>query len=206
VAFLDPGTGLNDKQELFCREYTVGLDAKKSAIAAGYSEQFAGKTATRLMRREDIRHRIRELMKERTEATKVTAERVVAELARLAFSNMKDIMRWDREGVEWFDSDELDRHITAAIQEVKETTRSWVDDEGNDVETLIRSIKLHPKLTALQELAKHVGIAGETGVGVQIILPGMSPEQTEEKFRELFDDIERLPETTTPTPDDLLTD
>ncbi|WP_193065956.1 terminase small subunit, partial [Hafnia alvei] len=34
---------LNDKQEMFCREYLIDLNATQAAIRAGYSEKTANR-------------------------------------------------------------------------------------------------------------------------------------------------------------------
>lgn len=52
---------LTDKQEMFCREYLVDLNATQAAIRAGYSDKTARSQANRMLTNVDIEKRIQEL-------------------------------------------------------------------------------------------------------------------------------------------------
>lgn len=195
--YVNPETGLSDQQELFCQEYLVDLSQIDAARRAGYSTKNAYKTGSRLMKNKDVLARIRELMATRTEATRVTQIRVVAELARIGFSNMTEIMEWDHEGVHWYRSNDLPERVAAAVAEVKETTREFVNEEGDSSFSSTRSIKLHPKLSALSELAKHVGISGPAGAGINVnLFTGQSKDQEAAEYKKLFDEIDTFEEQT----------
>ena len=45
---------LTDKQEMFCREYLIDLNATQAAIRAGYSEKTANRTASENLSKPDI--------------------------------------------------------------------------------------------------------------------------------------------------------
>ncbi|HBS9937649.1 TPA: terminase small subunit [Klebsiella pneumoniae] len=45
---------LTDKQEMFCREYSIDLNATQAAIRAGYSEKTANRTASENLSKPDI--------------------------------------------------------------------------------------------------------------------------------------------------------
>lgn len=64
---------LTPKQEAFCQEYLIDLNATQAAIRAGYSEKTAQQTASENLSKPVISERIAELMKERTESTKIDA-------------------------------------------------------------------------------------------------------------------------------------
>ena len=51
---------LNDKQERFCYEYCIDLNASKAAIRAGYSENSARSTASTMLTKSNILARIKE--------------------------------------------------------------------------------------------------------------------------------------------------
>ena len=76
---------LTDRQERFCQEYLIDLNATQAYIRAGYSARTAHNCASRLMAKAGVRARIDELMAVRSRRTGVTQERVVRELARIAF-------------------------------------------------------------------------------------------------------------------------
>lgn len=46
---------LTDRQEMFCREYLIDLNATQAAIRAGYSAKKANRTASENLSKPDIR-------------------------------------------------------------------------------------------------------------------------------------------------------
>ncbi len=58
---------LTDKQEMFCREYLIDLNATQAAIRAGYSAKTANRTASENMSKPDIQLRIAELKAQRND-------------------------------------------------------------------------------------------------------------------------------------------
>ncbi|HCI6131079.1 TPA: terminase small subunit [Klebsiella variicola subsp. variicola] len=52
---------LNAKQDMFCREYLIDLNATQAAIRAGDSAKTANRTASENMSKSDIQSRIAEL-------------------------------------------------------------------------------------------------------------------------------------------------
>jgi len=52
---------LTDKQEMFCREFLINLNATQAAIRAGYSDKTANRTASENLSKPDIQNRITEL-------------------------------------------------------------------------------------------------------------------------------------------------
>ena len=74
------------KQEHFCEEYLIDLNATQAAIRAGYSEKTAYSAGQRLLRNVEIQNRIAELKAERSKRTEITQDRVIKELAAMAFA------------------------------------------------------------------------------------------------------------------------
>lgn len=72
---------LTPKQEKFCVEYLVDLNATQAAIRAGYSEKTAEATASRLLRNVKVQTRIQELRKEYFTKTIASAAEVEAFLS-----------------------------------------------------------------------------------------------------------------------------
>jgi len=79
--------GLTVKQAAFAEEYLLDLNGKQAAIRAGYREKGAAVEASRLLTHPNVSELVALLKQERSEATAVTAERVVAELAKMAFAD-----------------------------------------------------------------------------------------------------------------------
>ena len=90
---------LTPKQDLFCREYLVDLNATQAAIRAGYSEKRADVTGARLLVNVRVHARIEQLKEERARKTAITAEWIISELQRV-FSRCivpVEIEKWDKE-------------------------------------------------------------------------------------------------------------
>lgn len=68
---------MSAKMKLFCEEYIVDVNATKAAIRAGYSDKSAKVTASKLMKRQDIRDYIDQLLEERQKPTIAKAEEVM---------------------------------------------------------------------------------------------------------------------------------
>lgn len=81
---------LTAKQERFCEEYLIDLNATQAAIRAGYSANTANRIASELLSKLDIQNRIAELKAERSKRTEITQDRVVKELAAMAFAKATD--------------------------------------------------------------------------------------------------------------------
>lgn len=81
---------LTDKQRKFCDEYLIDLNATQAAIRAGYTEKYANTNASKLLQNTTISQYIGERQKELSRKTEITQERVIRELALIAFSNTAD--------------------------------------------------------------------------------------------------------------------
>ena len=68
---------LTPKQEAFCLEYLIDLNATKAAMRAGYSESSAYSIAGENMKKPEIIERIAELKVERSKITKIDAQWVL---------------------------------------------------------------------------------------------------------------------------------
>lgn len=83
--------GLNDKQRLFCAEYLVDLNGTAAGIRAGYSERTARSIAQELLTKPEVIAKVKTLMDERSQRTQITADRVITEVAHLAFSDLRKL-------------------------------------------------------------------------------------------------------------------
>ena len=137
---------MTKKQKLFVEEYLIDLNATQAAIRAGYSPDTAKEIGCENLTKPNIRACIDREMAERSKRTGVNADRVVMELAKVAFVNAVDVIDPKTATVK---EDALSED-TAAIQSVKVKT---FGDDG-----LEREIKMADKLKALELLGKHMGM------------------------------------------------
>lgn len=68
---------ITPKQEAFCREYLVDLNATQAAIRAGYSAKTADRIGAQLLGKTWVAERVQALKQERSKATQITAEYVL---------------------------------------------------------------------------------------------------------------------------------
>ncbi|MGL4668863.1 MAG: terminase small subunit [Saezia sp.] len=84
-------TELTAKQEAFCREYIVDLNAKRAAIRAGYSVKTAQVQGCRMLGSGKVKARVDELMQMRQERKRITPEYVLVEAMRVYERCMQDV-------------------------------------------------------------------------------------------------------------------
>ena len=89
---------LTDKQKRFCEEYLIDLNATKAAIRAGYKEKTAYAQGQRLLKKVEAQEYLQELMDERSKRTEITADRVLQELAAIAFSDRTELAQVGESG------------------------------------------------------------------------------------------------------------
>lgn len=148
---------LTAKQIRFVDEYLVDFNGTQAAIRAGYSEKTAAATAARLLRNVNIQAEISRRQKDLQRRTEVTQERVVKELARVAFADATDYVQVETRII---NRGEVKVPIELAVH--KETAELSADQRAaiasikqgaNGVE-----IKLHDKIKALELLGRHIGM------------------------------------------------
>ncbi|KGH27025.1 terminase small subunit [Comamonas testosteroni] len=182
---------LTPKQERFVAEYLIDLNATQAAIRARYSARTAASQGERLLRNVEVDTAIKAAMKAREQRTHITQDRVLQELARIAFF---DIRRLYRDDGTMKDPHEMDSDTAAAIAsiEVKEEMErsEEVDEEledqphggalkrrrGNLVAGYTLKTKVFDKGSALQLAMRHLGMlndkiahTGPTGGPVETI-------------------------------------
>jgi phage terminase small subunit len=161
---------LTDKQKRFVDEYLIDLNATRAYKAAYPSvkkDEVAASAAVRLLRNVKVQAYMKERQKKIQERTEVTQDRVILELARIAFSNGSDFakvvtkqrkrMVWndqtqeyeekeiEEQFVELVDTDSLPADKKAAISGIKET-KFGISVESCD------------KVKALELIGKHLGM------------------------------------------------
>lgn len=82
---------LTDKQELFCHEYLVDLNATQAAVRAGYSEKTAQEQASRLLSNVMVQCRIAQLKAERNERVQINADYVLRQAVKLHERCMQEV-------------------------------------------------------------------------------------------------------------------
>jgi phage terminase small subunit len=142
-------TALSPKIKRFVAEYLIDLNATQAAIRAGYSPKTAKAQGSRLLTKADVQHAIGAGSGKRLITAEVSAERVLRELQRIAFSDLRT----------YFDGDhlrqvsELDADEAAAIAGFEVIIKNVAAGDGQ-VDT-IHKFKLCDKVKALEILEKY---------------------------------------------------
>jgi phage terminase small subunit len=86
---------MTPRQRRFVEEYLVDLNATYAARRAGYSARSASTTGYRLLQRSAVAAAVAEAQEKRAARTRVSADRVVTELAKVAFGDPRRLLSWD---------------------------------------------------------------------------------------------------------------
>ena len=174
---------LNIKQEAFCREYIVDLNATQAAIRAGYSEKTANRISFTLLTKVDIQNRIAELLEERNARTQVNADYVLNRLIEIDQMDLLDIMHDDWSFKQLGEWPKVWRQFISGVDvsELKEIS------EGNDkvIGSVLKKIKWPDKVKNLELLGKHTGVQA---FKEKIELSGSMAHTVTKSLFELFDD------------------
>lgn len=142
---------LNAKQTKFVNEYLRDLNASQAAIRAGYSKNTSRSIANKLMTNADIQAEISRKIDKRAARTEITADRVLLELSRLAFLDVRKAFNKDGslKAIHELDDD------TAAAVAGMDITEFGSGDEQSGV---VKKIKLSDKKGALELVMRHLGM------------------------------------------------
>lgn len=81
---------LTGKQDRFVEEYLIDLNATQAAIRAGYSEKTAAEIGFENLRKPQIAEVIAKSRQKTANKLEITRERVLEEIASIAFEQIKD--------------------------------------------------------------------------------------------------------------------
>jgi phage terminase small subunit len=146
---------LTPKQKLFVAEYLKDLNATQAAIRAGYSPKTAEQQGHQLLKKPSVSQAVGAKAEKRLEKLDISAERILEELAKLAFANMADYITITKEGEAFVDLSKLTREQAAAIQEISVDESAGGAGDGRRERVQRTRFKLAPKIAALELLGKH---------------------------------------------------
>lgn len=161
---------ITEKQKRFVDEYIIDLNATRAYKAAYPSvkkDEVAASAAVRLLRNVKVQAYMKERQKKIQERTEVTQDRVILELARIAFSNGSDfakVVTKPRKRMVW--NDQIQEYEE---KEIEEQFVELVDTDALPVDkrAAIAAIKEGKygievascdKVKALELIGKHLGM------------------------------------------------
>lgn len=163
---------LTPKQMRFCDEYLAdaNMNATQAAIRAGYAKKRASEQAYQLLQKTTVREYIDKRKADRVARTEITQDKVLQELAIIAFSNAADYARVvEKEAtIKLDDGNEirvLDDDGNPVMYKTVEPilTDELTDDQKKALAVIKRSrdgfeVRPYDKVRALELLGKHLGM------------------------------------------------
>lgn len=137
---------ITPRVERFCHEYLIDLNGKQAAIRSGYSPKAAAQQASLLLSKPQVAAFLSLLMKQRNSDLTVTADRVLKELARLAFHDVGSYYK------------------IAGGKEVLKTLDELTEDQRHAIveyDPKAGTMKLAAKDGPLEKLGKHLKLFTE---------------------------------------------
>jgi len=182
-----PEKKLTDHEEVFVSAYLATLDIRKAAIAAKYADPHDG---YEVFRKPYIRAEVKRRMTERLGELDITADRVLREIARIAFANPSDAVQvqTDASGaqiVRILDSDLWPAELHAAVASISQDKDFCIKVQWRD------------KHAALLALAKHLHMDAGTdddGKTVKVFIvpaPAGSEEEWEQNAKQAQEESRR---------------
>lgn len=102
----------------------------------------------------DLQKCRREALAASADTSAALLKRTLEELARVAFGDLRTVMTWGEDGVEFHESGDLDEDSAAIVSSVTYKSR-W--EPGEDGAMIVdKKIETHNKNAALQALLKHL--------------------------------------------------
>lgn len=157
---------LTPKQEMFCQEYLVDLNATQAAIRAGYSTKTAQVQGSQNLLKLMVQNKIQELMRERSDRTKVTVDKVIEGLSSIAFDELLSFCKG------------------------KQISLKEMNNKDNEKDKIsIQEIKTVDRLKALEKLYNHVtGTSDAPTTNVNLTMNDFYSDVVKEKLDQMADD------------------
>lgn len=191
--------GLTPRQERFCVEYLVDLNAAQAAARAGYSARTARVQGSALLAQPMVRARVEVLKRERNARVRVEADYVLARLMELDAMDVRDVL--DEHGgmlplavwpAVWRRSVSEVEVVEGKGTAIKGTVAKGSAVKGGEdlpdgavcsAAVVVRKLKWPDRLKVLELIAKHV--AAGAGVGAHDGVPGADGDEGAEQLSEM---------------------
>lgn len=143
---------MTDKQKIFADEYLIDLNATRAyrvAYPSVKKDETARANGSRMLTNANVAKYISDRMEERQRRTEVTQDRVVEELAAIAFAKATDYVEIRSNGV----TGVVIIKPTSGLSDVQIRAIAGIKEGANGIE-----IKLNDKEKALELLGRHLGM------------------------------------------------
>jgi len=152
-----PRSELTILEQRFVEHYLVDGDVTQAAIRAGLSPRNPTNAGSKMLRRPIVAAAIRRERALSMERTRISADRVLRELARLSFAEPGAVADWDENGLRLKPASAIAADDRAAVAEIEVAPTP----AGPRVR-----LRMHSKQRALETLAKHLGLLGRSAATI----------------------------------------
>lgn len=145
---------MTPKQEAFVREYLLDMNATQAAIRAGYSAKTAVAIGHETLRKPEVAEAIAAAQQARAARTEITADRVLQELARIAFFDIRRLYNTDGTLKKPHELDDEAASVLAGV----DTTTTNIGGADDDTSLVTKKAKVFDKTAALTLAMRHLGM------------------------------------------------
>ncbi|SEF31373.1 terminase small subunit [Variovorax sp. NFACC27] len=151
---------LTKKQQRFVNEYLIDLNGKQAAIRAGYTVRRAEVTASELIANRKVSEAIAQKMVVREKRTEITQDRVLKELARIAFFDLRKLYREDGSLKDMHELDDDAAAVLAGVDVVETKGNAEVGGPAGlrHQPEFVKKVKIPDKVAALSLAMRHLGM------------------------------------------------
>lgn len=149
---------LTDKQARFVAEYLIDLNATQAAVRSGYSAKSADKQGYKMLCHPAIAAALSAKQGQRLKRREITAERVLDELAKMAFLDPRKLFTSDGSLVPIH---ELDDDTAASIAGLEVNELFEGDGDQKHAFGLLKKVKIADKYKGLEMLGRHLKLFKE---------------------------------------------
>ena len=168
---------LTPKQEMFCKEYLIDLNATQAAVRAGYSEKTGHEQGSQLLAKLSIQNRVQQLLEERSNRVQLSADEVLWELKNILQSDIKNYVDIDPNtgAIRAKGFDDMPEGASRALQSIEEdrVIKESADGAQTTVHDKIK-FRLCSKEKMIELAMRHLGmlkdkveLSGDVGLVVR---------------------------------------
>ena len=171
----------------FCDEYLIDCNGRRAAMAAGYSKKTADQISYQLLKKSLIREYLIKGIKRNTKRNNISADRVLQEIAKVAFASLGAFMSIDENGNIQFklqNNKTLDAKADplGVLSQFEQET--YVDGRGENAQLVKKTkIKLLDKMKALDMLGRYLMLFDGAGASED---PITTAQKIGAALREMF--------------------
>lgn len=149
--------GLEKREEAFCQEYLIDFNQTRAAKRAGYEGNHVAQQGHLLIKKPKVAARVEELIAERKKRLEFDQDRVLNEIAAIAFGTLRPVVSFNADGTPFIDISDATQDEMGVISSIEvDTYMDGKGDQAREVKSV--KVKLYDKLSALDKLAKHLGL------------------------------------------------